>query len=1003
MADGTKVYEPPSGTTIDTHEVDFGGGDVRDRQRVAIAGTGAGQDVPAKNTEPADSDYGLLTRAVGPTPGAPIVVSAGNSTSTPLGANGVFTGVTENVLEFSDISVNVAGNGAGGTIYFEFSPDGTNWDVSIPIIRGTNGLVPLPLRIVLPYFRIRYINNSTPQTSFRLTTLYHATSPGHLTRLLGQLDINDGEPVQNVRAVVASKSPSGVYLNRSFGGIEPNNSSRVNLAANASYTGSWVDTTGYDSMLVLALSDVPLTRVQVRWSADGVNVRSSLFNASSFTTNHTLIQGIHIYTLVITTMVDRFFRLEVLNGPTPNAIIFELDTWLYEGEFPGSYAGIDSALSGLSVALLTRSVEAGLTPDGLFENIRIGGAVTNSPAPDLLDPGEVYTSSWYSTKGYASIGAVINADVPSTIEGVAFEFCDVLAGAPSGVVRARQLASLTNDDVVEGSLRFKTDNRGDYTRLVYTNGVVPQGSFFVQIRLNPSQTEIPAGKLDSRLAASNIGAQVRNVQAAPNDANEYENLTLGDDGGLRVSVKEHEATTPIRPLTTLKTGQTQVGDTAAVPVPAIPAFDRATVRYTNLDPDLPIYFSESSAKLTNQADVVLPLTSIELDLDSGQLIYFKLAAQGGATLDTNLNGNATSGNVGVVSPNNLLTADDTRAVFDAITDTVDVTGFDATRSLVDVGQIKLRLEGRKTASPTTETAAFVDRVTGSAANVGSVVSGAVTANANHQYFVAISRRNAAAAINSVTGLGLVWTLVDDITGFGSVTRLSVYRGSGTPTAGTVTAVFSTPATNSIIEVVRLSGVDLTTPMDNHESLNSVSNTNTYSDSIVGTNLGLLLTFVSMRGETHAPGSGATERAEDRTGAGNNDASCAVNTLSLTATGAQAYSGTLGANTGWSVVAIAAKPQAALDPVVRVTYKVGATPGVSFLDAVLTSVADTIYEASIAADRAWIFDDVDALTLTVAGHSFGAATAEVDRVYVYVQEVAANTTALLAHSEVGGIL
>ena len=70
MADGTNVVEPTSSTTtqittIDTHEVDFGAGDIRDRQRVILAGLAPGESVPAKNADPAENDYGLLVRDTG--------------------------------------------------------------------------------------------------------------------------------------------------------------------------------------------------------------------------------------------------------------------------------------------------------------------------------------------------------------------------------------------------------------------------------------------------------------------------------------------------------------------------------------------------------------------------------------------------------------------------------------------------------------------------------------------------------------------------------------------------------------------------------------------------------------------------------------------------------------------------------------------------------------------------------------------------------------------------
>lgn len=146
-----------------------------------------------------------------------IVVSQGNSTSTPLGSNATFTGAAENVSSYEELDVNIAGSpsNAPGSLYFEFSPDGTNWDVSVQVsgaqLPGPS-IAPLFLRVVLPWFRVRYVNGSTVQTAFRLTTAYHRTSAVRLTRFLNQT-LDDTESIENVRAVIAHKHPDGSYVN----------------------------------------------------------------------------------------------------------------------------------------------------------------------------------------------------------------------------------------------------------------------------------------------------------------------------------------------------------------------------------------------------------------------------------------------------------------------------------------------------------------------------------------------------------------------------------------------------------------------------------------------------------------------------------------------------------------------------------------------------------------------------------------------------------------------
>lgn len=143
-----------------------------------------------------------------------IVVSANNSSTTPLGAGASFIGVADNMLSFQELDINIAGSpsNADGYFYFEFSPNGVNWDVSIPFALTSPNMAPLPLRVILPFFRVRYVNGSTPLTEFRLTTIFHRVNAIHLTKFLNQ-QVNDTELIENVRAFVGGVRPDGTYGN----------------------------------------------------------------------------------------------------------------------------------------------------------------------------------------------------------------------------------------------------------------------------------------------------------------------------------------------------------------------------------------------------------------------------------------------------------------------------------------------------------------------------------------------------------------------------------------------------------------------------------------------------------------------------------------------------------------------------------------------------------------------------------------------------------------------
>jgi hypothetical protein len=99
-----------------------------------------------------------------------------NSTTATLAGGATFEGTKELngapevfVMTKSDVS---------GTLYFDFSNDGTNWDSTYPVNGYACGAgVPEVHKAVKSgrYFRLRYVNDSDAQSYFRLTCYFGAT------------------------------------------------------------------------------------------------------------------------------------------------------------------------------------------------------------------------------------------------------------------------------------------------------------------------------------------------------------------------------------------------------------------------------------------------------------------------------------------------------------------------------------------------------------------------------------------------------------------------------------------------------------------------------------------------------------------------------------------------------------------------------------------------------------------------------------------------------------
>jgi len=97
-------------------------------------------------------------------------IDEGNSTVIPLGADETFTGAGVRNAH-TDVLVTLKTD-ASGTLYIEFSIDNTNWDTSIPFA-VTGGVGEFHSVVKGPrYCRIRYVNGSSAQTYFRLSTMY---------------------------------------------------------------------------------------------------------------------------------------------------------------------------------------------------------------------------------------------------------------------------------------------------------------------------------------------------------------------------------------------------------------------------------------------------------------------------------------------------------------------------------------------------------------------------------------------------------------------------------------------------------------------------------------------------------------------------------------------------------------------------------------------------------------------------------------------------------------
>jgi len=141
-------------------------------------------------------------------------IDAGNSSTTPLGANGVFTGTAFDTFNFASFVVQVFSNVASAVtgVSQQFSNDGTNWDevATLSLVAGGNALN-IAGTVRARYFRIVYTNGGSAQATFRLQTLYKtAAVAGSVLEIADA--ISTQSHAQLVRNITAAKNAAGTAV-----------------------------------------------------------------------------------------------------------------------------------------------------------------------------------------------------------------------------------------------------------------------------------------------------------------------------------------------------------------------------------------------------------------------------------------------------------------------------------------------------------------------------------------------------------------------------------------------------------------------------------------------------------------------------------------------------------------------------------------------------------------------------------------------------------------------
>lgn len=127
------------------------------------------------------------------------VISTKNSNTVNLAANGVFTGLGEDVTTYSEVRITVFASHASATdgLSIQQSSNGSNWDVTdtytVAATTGKTFSVPRQAK----YFRIVYTNGASALTSFRLQTILNRGSSASSSQRASDAYTNETDLVQS--------------------------------------------------------------------------------------------------------------------------------------------------------------------------------------------------------------------------------------------------------------------------------------------------------------------------------------------------------------------------------------------------------------------------------------------------------------------------------------------------------------------------------------------------------------------------------------------------------------------------------------------------------------------------------------------------------------------------------------------------------------------------------------------------------------------------------------
>lgn len=542
-------------------------------------------------------------------------VSTENSSSTPLSANGEFTGSFTDCLNHADIGLSIyaSHDSASNGLIIEYSSDSTNVDTQLNFsITGGVGKI-YNFGTHSRYMRVRYVNGSTSQSSFRLQTLLKRVRSKPSSHRIGDaVSIeDDAELVKSV--LMGELGGTGGTTN-----IKASSAGELNVVSTQG-TSPWTVTnndlafTGSDLRVVFANDTIDVTGLT--FSGDYLQVSAQEPLTVEQANPDNLLTTVHGSdgTSARKLKTDSAGKLEIKSIEDP----LTLTTNFSYDEDSGHVSGAKGAL-----ILAVRSDAPASLADADFDYtpLQVNNEgylrISTFPSSEVSDSnstestllaGETFTGDWIDVIDFADVALTVRTSHDSVTDGLIVEH------STNGTdIDAIDRFTIRADDGSQYSFGVSSK----YMRVSYTNGSSDQTFFRLQTLLKRVRGKSSSHRVDEDITLQHDAELVRAVIMGETTAGGggTVNVKVNPSGTLQCNVEQENATS----LQTLNHG-TSDGGTTTVPL------------LTDSDGRLETITKSQHTRVWNNELVAPGAESTAVNIDKYKFIDIYGAVSGGST------------------------------------------------------------------------------------------------------------------------------------------------------------------------------------------------------------------------------------------------------------------------------------------------------------------------------------------------------------------------------------